>query len=119
MPTLEDMRFQCHCLTSHLSHGMRLHEDIFTFEMKSILRKLFTMWPDRRFIGIPFAQYRDYYLEASNAVATERLRARGMNETDIADALAKRKCGGCGFHSYRMLRDEPETVHLHMLQEAA
>ena len=119
MPAIHDERYQCHCLTSHLSHGLRVHKDIFTFDMEDVLRTLFALWPDRRFLGIPFAQFsRDYYLVASNMVAAHKLRARGMSDDEIVEALASRKCGGCGFHAYRLLRDSPEQVHMYLLEAA-
>jgi len=120
MPAFHDERRQCHCLTAHLSHGLRVHEDIYTFATKDILRKLFALWPNQAFIGIPFQQFvKDYYLKASNEIAAEDLRKRGMKEQEVTEALAKRICGGCGFATYKLLRDEPETVHLYLLQEAA
>lgn len=118
MPAISNERYQCNCLTAHLSLGLHVHQDSFKFNLREVLAKLFALWPDKRFIGIPFAQFRhEFYLEASNSVAAEELAKLGMSEDDIAVALAKRKCGGCGFHVFKLLRDNP--VHVHKLMNEA
>jgi hypothetical protein len=47
------------------------------------------------------------------------MEAAGFSGDEIKEAIARRMCGGCGFHAYRELRDNPHILDKLEMKEAA
>lgn len=121
MPVTESTKaYTCHCLKAHVSALHLLQaEDIFTFNHEEVLRHMLAKWPDRRFHNVGFEAFRVFYLEASNEIATRNMEAAGFSRDEMKEAIARRMCGGCGFHAYRELRDNPHILDKLEIREAA